>query len=800
MLRYTTASWAAVSPATVDDIGRDATVLQAISESLARLAFLGGNPSLGMGNRVSRKIKICNLLGSSECGGFAQLIPSDGLDENGQELWGYVNIHPQTNPVFEEHTPGLYELTVKRDARCEANQPVFEQRPKLQEFRTNDLFAPHPTVPGFWQYKGRIDDMIVFLNGEKTNPLSFESYVLGHPNVKGALVFGTNRMEAGILIELADTKDGQLLLQDEKEAIGKIWPVIEVANSFAPAHARIAESHVCFVSSGKPMLRTAKGTLKRQETLRLYADEIDGVYKKSEVVNGQPEASSIDVNNIDQVAEAIRCAFTSVMKRNLSSNNDDFFSLGMDSLQVIRLVRQLQRVTGLAEVKPALVYQNPSVAALSWEIANNMSTTAKRNGTASSTQAKRLQVLHHTLQEYKGRIDELMPATRNSHAQSLQQQCTVLVTGTTGYIGSYILNELLTHPSCPNIVCLNRSVDSKNLQASRNKLRDKSLATHFPANRVKFLTSNDTSKAKLGLCHQDFGDLLREVTLVIHNAWPVDFNLPLSTFRASLDGLVGIINFCNMGSCSPFLILVSSISAAINQARSISETLVDSLEAPMPGYGESKFIAEHMLFEASRKLNMRVSVVRVGQVSGAAYTPGLWNSRDWLPRMVLSSRYLGAIPEHLGALNEIDWIPIDVLAKFIIDISINPGLDSAFEVYHAINPQVTTWPKLLPSVVHALAAHPSTFQKSTMSLISPTQWVERLRQSAVDFASDEHEEEMEARNPALKLVDFFDETFRVVASERASWSTEISLKMSKSLRRSERIQPKWMERWVRGLL
>ncbi|PHH81827.1 hypothetical protein CDD82_7761 [Ophiocordyceps australis] len=798
MLHHTTANWAAVSPVTVDSIGRNPEALQFISENLERLIFAGGNPSVAMGNKVSSKIKICNLYGSSECGGCAHLIPNDNADEHSERLWSYISIQSQTNPVFEEHTPGLYELVIKRDPLCEAYQPVFEQRPELQEFRTSDLFAPHPKVPGFWQHRGRIDDTIVFLSGEKTNPLSFESFVLDHPDVSGALVFGTNRMEAGILIELADTEQSQLLLHDKKEAIDNLWPRIDMANSSAPVYARIAESHVCFVSPKKPMLRSGKGTIRRQDTIRLYAEEIEEIYKESELLNGQSESRSIDINNIDEIAQAIRSAFAIVTKRDIP-DDADFFSIGMDSVQVIRLVRQLRRVTGLADITPALVYKNPSISTLSLEIAKSASSNAKEN--SSVTGVERLQVLEQTIQEYKGKIAELMQATKNSHAQSSQQQSTILVTGTTGYIGSYILNSLLAHPSSPKIICLNRSADSVHVQASRNKLRDESLATHFPADRVKFLSSTDTSNAQLGLSDLEYQHLLRQVTLVIHNAWPVDFNLPLSAFRASLDGLVGIIELCKTGNYSPSLIFVSSISVAMNlQAQYISEAIIDNLEAPTPGYGESKFVAEHMLFEASRKLNFKASVVRVGQVSGAAYSPGRWNRRDWLPRMVLSSRYIGAIPKHLGVLNKIEWIPIDVLSKFVIEISTKLGFDSSFEVYHAINPHVTTWQKLLPTVIQALDTESPATEKSTMDCISPTEWVERLRQSSVDFASDKDDEQIDTRNPALKLLDFFDETFQIEASEKVDWSTEVSVKMSETLRRSECIQPEWMERWVRGLL
>ncbi|KAM4065705.1 male sterility protein [Hirsutella rhossiliensis] len=776
VLQHTTAAWAAVSPSTVESLGRNPDLLQVISEKLSRIAFLGGNPSLAMGNEVSRKLNICNLIGSSECGGFAQLIPED---HNGQmELWSYVHIHPQTGPVYQEYSPGLCELTIRRDLPCEPYQPLFTQLHSTEEFRTSDLFTAHPTIPGFWRHTGRVDDIIVFLNGEKTNPISFESHVVGHPDVAGALVFGTNRMEAGLLIEFTATEKNKLLLQKKREAIGMIWPRIEEANSLAPAHARIDDTLICIVSPERPMIRTPKGTIKRQETLRSYDQEIDEVYKEAEAANSLPTDLVIDTSDIHQLQEVIRFVFKNVMKRDAPSDEIDFFSIGMDSLQVIRMVRQLRGAIRNPGIEPAVVYRNASVHALAEELIDN-AVTAKEDSVAKNLK-KRQEILKQVLQEYKDKIGELASTATKDPVRSLsstRQHSTILLTGTTGYVGSYVLDQLLKHPSSPKILCMNRSTNALEVQIARNKRRNKALTTKFPPERVKFLAADFAADKTWGLPDETFRELLREVTLVIHNAWPVDFNIPLSAFRPSLDGVVNIVQFCKAAKHSPPLVFVSSISAVMDlQSQVIPETLIESLEVPASCYGESKFVAEHVLFEASQRLGVKAGVVRVGQVSGAAYSPGLWNSRDWLPRLVLSSRYLEAIPNHLGANHNIDWIPIDILANVVIDISMN----------------------LLPSVVHALEGHSSASSSSKITPVTPAEWVERLRNSAARL--EDHDEDIDSHNPALKLLDFFEQALENGVVDRPVWSTEAAVKMSDSLRGTECIQPEWMERWARSLL
>lgn len=38
-------------------------------------------------------------------------------------------------------------------------------------YGTNDMFVKHPTIPGAYKTAGRIDDTLVHVTGEKTNPV-----------------------------------------------------------------------------------------------------------------------------------------------------------------------------------------------------------------------------------------------------------------------------------------------------------------------------------------------------------------------------------------------------------------------------------------------------------------------------------------------------------------------------------------------------------------------------------------------------------------------------------------------------
>ncbi len=53
-----------------------------------------------------------------------------------------------------------------------------------------------------------------------------------------------------------------------------------------------------------------------------------------------------------------------------------------------------------------------------------------------------------------------------------------------------------------------------------------------------------------------------------------------------------------------------------------------------------------MLYRAAKEMSLRPLVVRVGQIAGGVN--GSWNTSDWIPAILKSSRALGCLPEFKG--------------------------------------------------------------------------------------------------------------------------------------------------------
>lgn len=224
-----------------------------------------------IGDKVSSLTPIFNVYGLTECGWASIQLATD------RDAWDHVYLSPNDGFEFREQSPGLYELVAVRKPDSWEQHPVWFTRPEtLNEYPTKDLWREHPSKPNHWYYEGRLDDLIVYKNTSKYNPLAFEESLRSDPLIRFAIFIGTNREQSALLIELEAAAQG---LSDE-EALEKIWPAIEKANSVAPKHAIVEKSHVFFEKSEKPFLRTSKGTVQKLPTQRLYKEEIDALYEK----------------------------------------------------------------------------------------------------------------------------------------------------------------------------------------------------------------------------------------------------------------------------------------------------------------------------------------------------------------------------------------------------------------------------------------------------------------------------------------------------------------------------------------
>ena len=522
---------------------RCSSTLQDIALKLTEINYIlygGGGITKAAGDVMISKTKLLNILVATEFGALSQI-------EVDQEDWVYMHFSPLTGFEFRPLSDDEYEMFIVRYEKLRHYQSCFQLFPNLQEYPTHDLSRKHPNKPDLWTHCGRSEDVIVFLNGEKTNPVSMEELISTHPEVRSALVLGQGRFEAALLVE--PSQSAKLSVDERVVLIERLWPRIQKANNQCPAHARVMKSHILFTTPEKPMSRAGKGTVQRKATINNYSAEIDALYSDADNMRDREAIIKLDTNNLERsVLEVIMLTAGIAHSR----AKEEFFSRGMDSLQVIQTVRLLKlgiEHTGVSadSFGPSTVYTNSTAAKLTTAIGRLMQESDVTN---EAYEEARIERMRSMLEKYSP------PIGTNDTCTDRQKTVTkvVLLTGTTGALGSYLLDAFAANKSISKIYCLNRSVNSERQQALASGSRG--LKAQWDSQRVTFLTG-DLSKVDLGLGSELLAEITTTADLIIHNAWRVDFNLPLETYEQA--DVQGVHNLINISANQPEKLASSSL-------------------------------------------------------------------------------------------------------------------------------------------------------------------------------------------------------------------------------------------------
>ncbi|OAT01333.1 ochratoxin A non-ribosomal peptide synthetase, variant [Blastomyces dermatitidis ER-3] len=698
-------------------------------ETLAKFHYIayGGAPlSPDTGDKLCKLTHVQTVLGSSECGLIAALKAED------REDWGYFEWNPFYAVDMRAQGDGTFELVIPRQENRYVHG-VFHTYPDLQEYRTGDLFIPHTQKPGLWRYIGRGDDVIVLSNGEKFNPTSMELVIQGHPLVSKAMVMGQGRFQAALLCEL----DWDNWTGDEIAFIEEIWPTVQRANEGAPGHGRLMKSKIGISSPSKPFKTTPKGSVQRRMVIADYSNEIETLYSKSDneaIITISKDATA------KEVAVQVRAVVSSLLPSQEIGDNSDIFSLGIDSLQSLQLGQALD--SAVRAICPQLrkdafssrqIYSHPSVFALSQYMYDLIHGTAMVDeaGTGVEDDNARSARLRALVEKY---------------TTDLVEKHSVILTGSTGSLGCYLLHELLLDPAVAKVYCLNRSEDAAGRQIK--SFQEKGLSTFKAfASRVEFLHAKFGDE-RLGLATDAYDRVLESVDTIIHNAWKVNFNHQVEAFeQPHIEGVRRLVDFSIASTHRAHIHFISSISTiegwdTTKRGMLVPEEIYEDADVVMrTGYGESKHVGERICAFASSYCGVPTTIHRVGQIGGPTTEKGVWNKQEWFPSLVATSKTIKQLPLSLGTI-AVDWIPVDTISRVILDI-LRSRRKTEEEVrcaaFHLVNPSPAPWDSLIPAIK----------KHFPVEIVDPQKWIASLEAIANPTQADLQDK------PALKILDFF---------------------------------------------
>ncbi|TFY54704.1 hypothetical protein EVJ58_g8699 [Rhodofomes roseus] len=588
---------------------------------------------------------------------------------------------------------------------------------------------------------GRKDDVIVLGTGEKTVPIPLEGHIGAHPLVKGVIAFGRGHQQVGILVE---AKPGsEVDPTDHAEVMNfrnAIWPRVEEANHDAPGFSRIFKEMILIVDPSRPLPRAGKGNVQRKRALELYAQDMEDLYKvveDSASAHSIPPPSSWDVLDVQNwLAEHA----ASIHGGRAVTPEADMFEQGFDSATFIRnrIIGALRGSSDAAvnatarQVPQNFVFQYPTLASLARAVTGLM-----RSG--QPVELSRSEEIGQMIRKYTALLPECAP---DAGIENNNRERIILLTGTTGNLGAHVLALLLKDEGTQRVYAVNRGEDLVNRQ--RAAFNDAQLPLGLLDSPKLSLLSADFTEDSLGLPQEDIDDIRKTVTHVVHAAWRVDFNLALSSFESLVAGAVRLLS---MAPAAHYLFMSSiSIAAGWNVQGYQRDTYVpeaalheDIVAAATSGYGMSKYVVEEVLSNAYQK-GFKTTSIRIGQVSGTSQS-GAWNTSEWVPSIVKSSLALGVLP---NSNNVVSWVPMDVVARTVVDVVLGP---ESPELINVVHPHPVKWIVVFEAIQDELGV--------ALSFISFHEWVNQL-----EAVPDTTTPSDLGRIPGLKLL----ETFRALGT------------------------------------
>ncbi|KAJ6458386.1 hypothetical protein C8R47DRAFT_1203181 [Mycena vitilis] len=633
----------------------------------------GGGPlNKAVGDYItSQGVSIFQLYGSGEASILSPILSAEaGYD------WEYFKFPKLVTPEMIPYGNNTFELVVVCNPFC--TPAVLNTRVRgIDAYATSDLMVPHPTKPGYWKIYGRADDQIMHSTGEKvvffyyrsTNPGPLETILNQDPHVLSCVMFGRERFQAGVIVDpkppfVFDPSDPEKLA----EFRNTIWPSVERMNGFAPQHSRLFKEMITVPKPGKPFTYTSKNTVRRQAVIA--------------ALNIAP----ITQWDAHSIRDFVRNAIHNVMANELG-DDEDIFQHGCDSLQatwirncLLGALRNLAQLDTRGDARN-FVYDHPTIsrlAALVFAIASGQ--REEEDDATRDKSALMQQVVSKYVQNFPTHLGERPLPSPSAKV--------VLVTGTTGVLGCYLLQSLLADDSVLRVYSINRS------SAQQQALRDRQ-ASAFLGRGIDVgildspklsLLSGDLSKSAYNLRAAVYEEMQQTVTHIIHTAWPVDFNLTLRSFEPNINGLRNLVDF---SLASPFieparLIYASSIGIFQDSTENnIAETPANPEVVGPSGYQQSKWISEQILAKAAERSAAKPLIVRVGQLSGGIN--GAWKVQEWLPAVVQSAKFTGCLPDDN---RDVAWLPVQIAARAIIDML---EFTSSTQIVHLINPRPVSW-------------------------------------------------------------------------------------------------------------
>jgi phthiocerol/phenolphthiocerol synthesis type-I polyketide synthase E len=373
--------------------------------------------------------------------------------------------------------------------------------------------------------------------------------------------------------------------------------------------------------------------------------------------------------------ELVTTAWERMLRIDSIGIHDNFFALGGDSMLAPKLLLKLHEATGVKLFLRSL-FQAPTIAEMARMIEEQRGGSGEAPAALAGVVLAREAVLDPAI----------MP--EGEVTGSYQDPRAVFLTGATGYVGAFLLAELLERTRA-DVHCLVRG--DEGLERIRRALEFYGLWNEDLAPRI-LPVAGDLAAPRLGIDAAEFDRLAARLDAIYHcGAW-VNTTYSYENLKASnVLGTQEALRLAARSRTKPFhfvsTLAVMGRPAAVDGV--VSENAPLSTEDSFAtGYVRTKWVAEQLVNLAQER-GLPTTVFRLSFVSGHSQT-GVGNHRDLIWSLLRGCIQLGAGFEMNDPMN---MVPVDYVSRSIVDLSRRPA--SLGRRFHLTNPARFPWNSLL---------------------------------------------------------------------------------------------------------
>ncbi len=517
---------------------------------------------------------------------------------------------------------------------------------------------------------GRIKDMII-LRGQNYYPQDIENIVeraSGLIRNNCVAAFQINEDTEPALAIVAEVKNPKALPDARKIALA-------VRN-----YLNVEVAMISFIAP-RAMPRTSSGKIMRHKAKHLW---LTGQFTVLSEFAREKDAGSA------QPASAMQSSFDDLKVRyNLTGQESyNLVEAGLDSLDLVVFMHELKErlkdkgAEMLARQVDIDVIQRVSVADL-FQLA----------GQLESAPEEALDMLRHSLAAFR---DEQRAAEKQMMSDDsklvfeprapaplpeIPVMNRVLLTGGTGFIGPFLIKSLLEQTRAKIYVLVRASDDNQGRQRLRAAMESMGpspagLLQMFEARVIP--VCGDLGQPMLGLTQDVWNLLANEIDTVLHNGATVNYLFNYDRMRdANVMGTNEVLRLAFAGRPKEFNYVSTTFVFGWAVKSVLHETdFNQDMELLDFGYSQSKWVAEQIVADARSK-GLSTRIFRPALVSPSITGGG--NNFDIAVRLVafMVNHGIG-----VDALNQVSFVPADIVANNIVAISTTAG--TANKTYHIV--------------------------------------------------------------------------------------------------------------------